>query len=302
MSKRAWLGGQSGFYLYLAPGLVGFAAIVLGPEIANLGISLTAWKGIGTPRFVGFDNYVRLLHDAQFWGSLHHTLLFIVSMTVIPTLVGLILAAVLFDIVARTFGQPLASIMRAGFYLPQILPLTAAGVLWGWILSPIGIVNTVLRAVGLSAVAQNWLGDPNVALAAVSLVIVWVQLGYSLVVFMAGMSRIDTALYEAAQVDGANWWQRFGFVTVPMLAPEIFVVVLTTLIAALKVFAPIYVLTNGGPNDATMVPSYLTYYHFFTTSRVGYAAAVATIQSLFTIVLGIVFLAAQSKHADGEDN
>jgi len=289
--------GRYTFYLYLVPGLLGFAVVVLAPEIANLAISLTAWKGIGAPRFVGLDNYVRLLHDDEFWGSFQHTLLFIISMTIVPTMLGLLLAAVLFDVIGRKFGTRLASFMRAGFYLPQILPLTAAGVLWGWILSPIGIINSVFRSVGLAGLAQDWLGNPALALAAVSVVIVWVQLGYSLVVFMAGLSRVDTALYEAAKVDGANWLQRFVSITTPMLAPEIFVVVLTTAIAALKVFAPIYVLTDGGPNDATVVPSYLTYYHFFTTSRVGYAAAVATVQTLLTIVLGIIFLRFQARQS-----
>jgi len=289
--------GRYTFYLYLVPGLLGFAVVVLAPEIANLAISLTAWKGIGAPRFVGLDNYVRLLHDDEFWGSFQHTLLFIISMTIVPTMLGLLLAAVLFDVIGRKFGIRLASFMRAGFYLPQILPLTAAGVLWGWILSPIGIINSVFRSVGLAGLAQDWLGNPALALAAVSVVIVWVQLGYSLVVFMAGLSRVDTALYEAAKVDGANWLQRFVSITTPMLAPEIFVVVLTTAIAALKVFAPIYVLTDGGPNDATLVPSYLTYYHFFTTSRVGYAAAVATVQTLLTIVLGIIFLRFQARQS-----
>jgi raffinose/stachyose/melibiose transport system permease protein len=290
-------GGRNVFYLYLVPGLLGFVLVVLAPEIANVSISFTAWKGIGVPRPVGLDNYVRLLHDDEFWGSLQHTLLFIISMTIVPTILGLLLAAVLFDVIGRRFGTALASFMRAGFYLPQILPLTAAGVLWGWILSPVGIINSVFKVIGLPVLAQNWLGDPAFALSAVSLVIVWVQLGYSLVVFMAGLSRIDTALYEAAQVDGANWMQRFVSITIPMLAPEIFVVVLTTAIAALKVFAPIYVLTNGGPNDATVVPSYLTYYHFFTTSRVGYGAALATVQTLFTIVLGVIFLRFQARQS-----
>jgi raffinose/stachyose/melibiose transport system permease protein len=289
--------GREGYYLYLVPGLVGLIAIVLCPLLANLAISFTTWKGIGSPRFVGVDNYVRLMRDGQFLGSLLHTLLFIISMTIIPTILGLLLAAALFDYVSKQFSSRWASFFRAGFYLPQILPLTAAGVLWGWMLSPIGIVNTVFRSIGLPMLAQNWLGDPMFALAAVSVVIVWVQVGYSLVIFMAGMARIDPALHEAAQIDGATWRQRFIWITIPMLGPEIFVVILTTVIAALKVFAPVYVLTAGGPNNATQVPSYLTYYHFFTTSRVGYAATIATVQTTFTIILGVVFVRFQARQA-----
>lgn len=283
------------YYLYLLPGTIGFVLIVLVPQIANFVLSFTAWKGVGTPRWVGLQNYQRLITDDQFWGSMIHTLQFIISMTVLPILIGIVLAALLFDYVRDQFGEQLSSAFRAGFYLPQILPVTTAGVLWGWILNPVGVANTILKSIGLAPLAQNWIGDATYALPAVSLVIVWIQVGYCLVVFMAGLSRIDPSLYEAAQLDGAGWWQRLFSITIPMLAPEIFVVALTTLIAALKVFAPVFVITAGGPDNATLVPSYLTYYHFFTTQRVGYAAAIAVVQMILTVVLAVIFLRAQSR-------
>ncbi len=285
---------RRGFYLYLIPGAIGFVLIVLIPQIANFFLSFTAWKGVGLPRWIGIQNYQRLITDDQFWGSMIHTLLFIISMTIIPVLIGLVLAALLFDYVRDQFGERASALFRAGFYLPQILPVTAAGVLWIWILNPIGVINTVFKAIGLAPLAQNWIGDATWALPAVSLVIVWIQVGYCLVVFMAGLSRIDPALYEAAELDGAGWWQRLFSITIPMLAPEIFVVVLTTLIAALKVFAPIFVITASGPDNATLVPSYLTYYHFFTTQRVGYAAAIAVVQTILTILLAVIFLRVQA--------
>ncbi|MBB2671848.1 UNVERIFIED_ORG: raffinose/stachyose/melibiose transport system permease protein [Rhizobium esperanzae] len=293
-SQRSSDGSRS-YSLYLVPGAIGFILIVLIPQLANLGLSFTAWKGVGTPRPVGLQNYHRLLTDDQFWGSMYHTLLFIVSMTVIPVCIGLVLAALLFDYVRDQFGEWVSSFFRAGFYLPQILPVTVAGVLWGWILNPVGVINITLKSIGLDNLAQNWIGDATYALAAVSLVIVWIQVGYCLVVFMAGLSRIDPSLYEAAELDGANWWSRLVTITIPLLAPEIFVVVLTTLIAALKVFAPIFVITAGGPDNATLVPSYLTYYHFFTTQRVGYAAAIAVVQTTLTIGLAVIFLRFQSQ-------
>lgn len=288
------------YSLYLIPGVIGFILIVLIPQLANFGLSFTAWKGVGTPRPVGLQNYHRLLTDDQFWGSMYHTLLFIVSMTVIPVCIGLVLAALLFDYVRDEFGEWVSSFFRAGFYLPQILPVTVAGVLWGWILNPVGVINITLKAIGLDSLAQNWIGDATYALAAVSLVIVWIQVGYCLVVFMAGLSRIDPSLYEAAQLDGASWWSRLVTITIPLLAPEIFVVVLTTLIAALKVFAPIFVITAGGPDNATLVPSYLTYYHFFTTQRVGYAAAIAVVQTILTIALAVIFLRFQGRQEPRE--
>jgi raffinose/stachyose/melibiose transport system permease protein len=292
--------GRAGYYFYMIPGVLGFVLVVLVPLIANFVISFTTWKGgVIPPRYVGFENYQRLLHDAAFWGSIQHTLLFIISMTIVPIILGLVLAAVLFDYISAQFSQTWSSFFRAGFYLPQILPLTAAGVLWAWILNPIGIINAVLKAIGLDFMAKNWLGDATYALWAVSAVIVWVQVGYCLVVFMSGLARVDPSLYEAAELDNASWFARFRAITIPMLMPEIFVVALTTLIAALKVFAPIYVLTSGGPDNATTVPSYLSYYHFFTTNRVGYAAAIATLQTVMTIILGILFPRMQSKQAEG---
>ncbi|HVY52698.1 MAG TPA: sugar ABC transporter permease [Devosia sp.] len=286
---------RRGYYLYLVPGALGFIAIVLVPQIANFVLGFTAWKGVGLPRWVGLQNYQRLIGDDQFWGSMIHTLLFMISMTLIPVLIGLVLAALLFDYIRDQFGERISSLFRAGFYLPQILPVTTAGVLWGWILNPLGVVNTIFKAIGLSPLAQNWVGDATWALPSVSLMIVWIQVGYCLVVFMSGLSRIDPSLYEAAELDGAGWWQRLISITVPMLAPEIFVVVLTTLIASLKVFAPVFVLTAGGPDNATLVPSYLTYYHFFTTQRVGYAAAIAVVQTILTIGLAVIFLRFQAR-------
>jgi len=286
---------RRGYYLYLVPAVIGFVLVVLIPQIANFVLSFTAWKGIGTPRWIGIQNYQKLFVDDQFWGSMIHTLLFIISMTIIPVIIGVVLASLLFDYVRDQFGERVSNLFRAGFYLPQILPVTTAGVLWGWILSPVGVGNIMLKAIGLGGLAQNWIGDATYALPAVSLMIVWIQVGYCLVVFMAGLSRIDPALYEAAELDGAGWWQRLVSITVPMLAPEIFVVVLTTLIAALKLFAPVFVLTAAGPDNATMVPSYLTYYHFFTTQRVGYGAAIAVVQTILTITLAVIFIRFQAR-------
>lgn len=196
---------RRGYYLYLVPGAIGFTLIVLIPQIANFVLSFTAWKGVGTPRWIGVQNYQKLLTDDQFWGSMIHTLMFIVSMTIIPVAIGVVLASLLFDYVRDQFGERVSNLFRAGFYLPQILPITTAGVLWGWILSPVGVANIVFKAIGLGGLAQNWIGDATWALPSVSLMIVWIQVGYCLVVFMSGLSRVDPSLYEAAEIDGANW-------------------------------------------------------------------------------------------------
>jgi raffinose/stachyose/melibiose transport system permease protein len=293
-SRRSAKAPSRDIYLFLIPGALGFLFVVFLPALMNAALSFYTWRGVGVPKFVGLLNYVKLVQDEAFWASLEHTLAFIVAMAVIPTALGLFVAAVLFDYIAARFGPGLSSFFRAGFYLPPILPISAAGILWGWILNPFGALNGILDAVGLHALTRNWLGDPNLALPSVMAVLVWLQLGYSLVVFMAGLARVDPALHEAAELDGAGWMQRFIHVTTPMLRPEIFVVGLTTTVAALKVFAPVFVLTTGGPDDATIVPSYFAYYHFFSTFRVGYGAAMTTVQMLMTLVLGAILLRVQA--------
>lgn len=288
----------SAYWLYLFPGLIGFVLVVGIPFLMNIGISFTKWKGIRLPTFIGLDNYTRLMHDGAFWMSLEHTLFFVVAMAVVPTIISLIVASVLFDYVSARFGQQMSSFFRAGYYLPQILPISVAGVLWGWILNPHGVLNLILDATGLSSLSSNWLGDPTLAIYSLGFVMVWLQIGYSLVVFMSGLARVDPSLYEAAELDGASAAQRFWYVTIPMLRPEIFVIGLTTTIAALKVFAPVYVMTNGGPDNATLVPSFFSYYHFFSTVRIGYGAAIATAQTAITIVLAMIFLWVQSRQTE----
>jgi raffinose/stachyose/melibiose transport system permease protein len=239
---------------------------------------------------------VRLAHDPTFWASLWHIALLIVAMAIIPTLIGLMLATVLFDYVAVVSGNRIASLFRSGFYLPQVLPAAVAGIVWGWILHPsYGALNSILQAIGLPWLTRNWLGDPRHALYSVMVVLVWVQIGYPVVVFMAGLQRIDPQLYEAAAVDGATWWQRFRRITVFLLRPEIYVVLVTTTIAAIKIFGPIFVLTRGGPGSATLVPSYFAYKSFFEKAEVGYGSAISTVLALIILMLTLLFLRLQAR-------
>ncbi|NUO98599.1 MAG: sugar ABC transporter permease [Nonomuraea sp.] len=281
-----------GYWLYLAPSLVLFLAVIVVPFLMNLGASFTRWSGVGTPRWIGFDNYARLLEDERFWQSFQHNVGLIVAMAVVPTALGLVLAAALFDYIGKKFGSRTAAALRAMYYLPQVLPVAVAGVVWGWMLHPsYGAVNQIF---GLDL---DWLGDPDLALATVMAVMVWFQLGYPVVIFMAGLQRVDPAYYEAADIDGASWWRKFWHITIPQIRPEIFVVLLTCTIAALKVFGPIFVLTRGGPGNATMVPSYFSYLNFFQKSNVGYGSAIATVLALIIIVVTFLFLRVQERES-----
>ncbi|RFA22845.1 ABC transporter permease [Subtercola boreus] len=288
--------GRGGFWLYLIPGFVLLTVIVIIPLVWNVYLSFTSYRGIKPPKFIGLDNWIQLMGDTKFWTSFGNSIAMIIAMVIVPTLLGLVLAAMLFDLVGKKFGGRVASFLRATYYLPQILPVAIAAIVIGWILRPDnGALNQVLGAIGLGGLEHNWLGSPDTALLCIMFVMVWVQLGYPVVIFMAALQRVDPELYEAAELDGANWFQRFRSITVTIIRPEIFVVTLTSTIAALKVFGPIYTLTRGGPGTSTIVPSYYSYSEFFQTQQVGYGATIATALTIVTIVVAIFFIKAQNR-------
>jgi raffinose/stachyose/melibiose transport system permease protein len=293
-------GGMS-YAVYLIPSGVLFVAVILVPFLMNIGISLTTWDGIGKPQWIGLDNYTRLLSDGDFWASFEHNVALVIAMAIIPAIVGLILATALFDIVGKRFGPRTASVLRACVYLPQVLPFAVAGIVWAWILAPDnGALNETLKKLGLGSLREDWLGDPKLALYTVMGVMVWVQIGFPLIVFMAGLQRVDPSLYEAAEIDGASWWRRFWYITIPQIRPELYVVLLISTVAALKSFDKVYILTKGGPGGATTVPAYASWQNFFEKTQVGYGAAIATVLTLIIVVLTTVFLRRQGKNEGAE--
>jgi raffinose/stachyose/melibiose transport system permease protein len=288
---------RKGYAPYLIPGVLVSLAVIVVPSVMTVYVSFTRWSGVGSPAWIGLGNYTRLFHDANFWASFGHILLLILAMAVVPTLLGLVLAAVLFDYVAKgRSGTRWAALFRSGFYVPQVIPVAVTGIVWGWILHPeYGALNRILDSVGLNALAKNWLGDPKYALYSVMAIMIWVQIGYPVVMFMSGLQRIDPELYEAAGLDGASWWQRFRKITVHLIRPEFYVVLVTTTIAALKIFGQIFVLTRGGPSNATLVPSYFAYQNFFEKAQVGYGSAISTVLTVIIVVLAFVFLRVQNR-------
>jgi len=257
-------------------------------------LTFTKWRGVGAPELIGLDNWTKLLADEDFWTSFVNSVWMVVAMVVVPTVVGLAVAALLFDVVGRKFGGKVGSFLRATYYLPQILPIAVAGIVIGWIVRPgeTGALNQILAGLGLPS--YDWLGQMPSALIVLMVVLVWVQIGYPVVVFMAALQRVDPELYEAAELDGANWFQRFTAITVSIIRPEIFVVTLTCTIAALKVFGPVYVITQGGPAGSTIVPAYYAYLEFFTKRNVGYGATIATVLTILVVIVSIVFVRVQN--------
>jgi len=301
-ARAAVPGTGNVYWFYAIPGALLVIAVILVPLGQNIYYSFTSYRGIRPPRWIGLQNWQHLMHDEKFWTSFGNSIAMIVAMVIVPTVLGLLIASVLFDIIGKKFGGKTASFLRATFYIPQIIPIVVAAIVIGWIARPQdGALNVILKAMGLGHLAQNWLGDPRWALATIMVVLVWAQIGYPVVVFMAALQRVDPELYEAAELDGANWWRRFRAITISAIRPEIFVVTLTCTIAALKVFAPVYALTRGGPGTSTIVPSYYSYSQFFQSQQVGYGATISTALSVVIIIVAVVFLVLQRRVEKSEE-
>ena len=287
-------GGTAGYWLYLLPGVVLLLVIIVVPLVWNVFLTFTKWRGVRAPEFIGLENWAKVFTDEDFWTSFTNSVWMIIAMVIVPTILGLVIAALLFDVVGRKFGGKVGSFLRATYYLPQLLPIAVAGIVIGWIVRPgkDGAANQILGAFGLGPV--DWLGQMPSALLVLMVVLIWVQLGYPVVIFMAALQRVDPELYEAAELDGANWFQRFRAITVSIIRPEIFVVTLTCTIAALKVFGPVYVITQGGPAGATLVPAYYAYTEFFTKRNIGYGATIATVLTILVVIVSVIFIRVQN--------
>jgi multiple sugar transport system permease protein len=270
--KRQNLAG----WLFVGPVIAGVLVFQIAPVLASLAVSFTNWTGLRQPRFVALDNYVRLFtNDDEFYRSLFNTGIFTVATVALSIIIGLALA-VLCNQKVRGVG-----IFRTLYYSPVVTNVVAIGFVWFWLYEPNnGLLNSLLRSVGLPAPA--WLSDSNVALVAVIIVAIWQGVGYPMVILLAGLQSIDSSLLEAATVDGASAWRRFWSVTVPLLTPSLFFLIITQFIASFQVFGIIYVMTSGGPNNATQVFIYKIYTAAFAEGRLGYASAMGWI--LFLIV------------------
>jgi raffinose/stachyose/melibiose transport system permease protein len=296
MIRKKGISINRGYMPFLIPGIIVFMFMIAFPFLANVGISFTKWQGVGTPIWNGLANYQKAINDSIFWTSFENNLKIIITMITIPTLIGLLLATILFDYVAQKFGAGVANFFRAGFYVPQIIPVVVAAMVWRWILQPDwGMLNWLLRAIGLDSLVHNWLGDSATALPSVMAMMTWFQIGYPLVIFMSALQRLDPELYEAASLDGASWLQKFYRITIPLIRPEIFVVILTTTIYSLKTFGQIFAMTLGGPGTATMVASYFSYKNFFQNSNIGYGATMSTVLTGIIILLTIVWVRVQAQ-------
>ena len=276
MARRGFRDTLTG-YVLLAPSLFGVVMFLLLPMLVVGWLSLQRWDLLGPIRFVGLDNWHTVLTDPTFGRSMAVTLGFVALVVPVQTILGLAAAMLL----AR--GLPGTGFFRTLYVLPWICSPLAIAVLWRWILSPTdGAVSTVLGH------RIEWLTDPTLALPLVSAVTVWTNVGYVTLFFLAGILAIPNDVHDAARIDGASAWQRFRRITLPMLRPTFFFVLVTGVVSAAQVFDTVYALTGGGPEGRTDLIAHRIYAEAFGSAAVGRAAVMALI--LFVLLLGITLV------------
>lgn len=268
-------------WLFVLPALIIYALFVLQPLVLTVQYSFYKWNGVGPKTWVGLNNYITIFQDPDLIGTIINAFLLVVWFSFIPVGLGLIVASVMHRVATGKFG----AIARTVLFLPQVIALVAAGIIWGWLLSLPGLINQVLKAIGLGTITRAWLGDFDWALPAVGLIGIWVLLGFCIVLLSTGITKIDPALYESARIDGASWLREFVTITIPLLRYEVGVCLTVTVIAALAAFDIVYVSTAGGPGNSTAVPGIQIYILAFTQRAIGLASALAVMLMILVIIV-----------------
>lgn len=258
--------------IFILPAFLGTCIFIVIPIFCSLGLSFTKWDLLNPIEFIGFENYKEIFSEQLFYKILLNTVVFALSTSIFGVIIPLLLASILNSKIRG------AEFFKTAYFLPFITPMIVIGIVWQWIFDPnIGVLNHILR------LQINWLYDTHFAMLALIVVSVWKLIGYNMVIFLSSMSGVSQSLYEAAKIDGANSLQIFKNVTVPLLSPTIFFVVIITAISSFQVFDLIYLMTEGGPLDSTNVLVYAIYQNAFEYFNVGKASAIAYV--LFTIIL-----------------
>jgi multiple sugar transport system permease protein len=269
-------------YLCISPWIIGFVLFSGGPILASAGISLTDWNLLGSAEYVGLENYRALYLDPLFWTAIRVTLIYTAANIPLTIALGFALAVLLNQNVR------LIAVWRTIFYLPAVVSGVAVALLWLWVFNPeLGLANRFLGLFGIEPL--GWYLSTRWALPMLIIMSLW-NVGGGMVIYLAGLQGIPTELYEAAQIDGANAVRRFIAVTIPMMTPVLFFQVIIGIINSLQVFTNAYVITQGGPANATLVYVLYLYLNAFSYFKMGYAAALAWILFLMILALtGVVF-------------
>jgi raffinose/stachyose/melibiose transport system permease protein len=269
-------------YLYVLPALVVFGAFLLWPILRAVSLSFYEWDGLTQGTWVGLENYQAVLTDPVLRAPFVHALVLVVFFSVLPIVAGLALAGLMSRVTLPGLG-----FFRTVIFLPQVVATVVVGIAWSAIYAPAGPLNDALSAIGLDGLTTAWLGDETWALPSVGLVGTWVFSGLCVVLFLAGLAKVPRELYEAARLDGAGPVREFLAVGLPALRGEIAVAAVLTMIAALRTFDLVYVMTSGGPSNSTTVPSYEVYDRAFVEGEVGSAATIAVVLTALILVVTI---------------
>lgn len=273
-------------YLYLAPCIVMMGLFVYYPIVENFRFSFYDFSAFSPDKaFVGFTNFINLFHDPVFYTALKNNVWYAVISIICQVFGGLILAAILEDPITRF----ISSFFRTVFFLPVVISVTVIALLFTFVYEPnMGILNSFLHGLGLDSWAREWLGDSETAIFAVIAVSQWQSIGYIMMLFIVAIQAIPREIYEAAEMDGAGKIRRFISVTVPQVKEMFFVASLITLTGAFTVFNEPYILTGGGPGNASEVLGTLLYSSAFAKDQMGYASAIATVILILTLLLSLV--------------
>lgn len=259
-------------YVFILPALIGTLIFIIIPIFCSFGLSFAKWDLLNPIEFVGLDNYKAIFTEPVLTKILINTFVYAIATTFFGVLIPLILAYILN---CKIRGS---EFFKTAYFLPFITPMIVIGIIWEWIFDPnIGILNQLLH------VHINWLYDTNFAMPALIIVSVWKLIGYNMIIFLSGLSTMNNDLLEASKIDGANEFETFKYISIPLLSPTIFFVVIITAISSFQVFDLIYVMTQGGPLDSTNVLVYSIYKNAFEYFNVGKASALAYV--LFAIIL-----------------
>ena len=279
-------------YLYLLPSLLFVGIFLLYPAVYTLYISFTDWDGLNEPSFVGLQNYTELIfHEPVFTTSAINTLVWVVATLAFPVLLGLALAMVINYVSYQGF-------FKTVFYLPYAISATSIAVIWGFMLSPYGVVNTFLEQIGLDFIARSWLVSPPWHTVVMLIAYTWQITGTNMVLFLVGLQNIPSDPIEAAKLDGANEWQVFRHIVFPLLKPITTVVITLAVVNSFKVFDMIWVMTQGGPFRSSETLAVTMYRESFVLFQLGYGAAIANLLSLIVIIFSIVYLRSIFKRED----
>jgi ABC-type sugar transport system permease subunit len=274
-------------YLFMLPALAFYIVFLLYPMGYSLFLSFSDWDGLQPIiRMVGIANYSRIfLHDPVSRLALRNNAIWIVFTLLVPNAIGLLLAVALNQKLRGT------TLLRTIFYSPAVLPLVAAGLIWAWMYNPnFGLINNVLRAVGLEQWAMGWLGDPRVAQPAILFTYVWQHTGFPMVLYLAGLQGIPQEQYEAARIDGASAAQSFYFITLPLLRETHIIVITLGIIYSLKIFDLVYSMTWGGPGYQTQVLATWMYFNTFHYHKAGLGSAIAWVIAVITMLVTFPYL------------